>query len=68
MCGLSWEQRRGMFLSSPYSPAARRARKPRRSAALPGDVLATLFYVANWRSVASGNDYFAAFTNERRPQ
>lgn len=30
---------------------------------LPGDVLATLFYVSNWRFVLSGADYFAAFSS-----
>jgi peptidoglycan/LPS O-acetylase OafA/YrhL len=29
---------------------------------LPGDVLGTLFYVANWRLVTSGADYFAAYS------
>ena len=33
-------------------------------AALPGDVLATLFYVANWRSILGGADYFTAFVND----
>jgi peptidoglycan/LPS O-acetylase OafA/YrhL len=30
-------------------------------ARLPSDVLATLFYVANWRGVFAGDDYFSGF-------